>query len=108
VASKSIDDSVIENDDVDVSLVCRIRDYRYPTMMITENKILLKKLMIHAHYNNFNLNFEFARTQIFKLTELWKNAGIKTFIKEKSTSKYSKNSWMKNKAARIRLKLLIS
>lgn len=30
MASKSIDDGVIENDDVDVSLVCRrIRDYRY-------------------------------------------------------------------------------
>lgn len=40
MASKSIDDGVIENDDVDVNLVCRrIRGYRYqPAMTMTGNK----------------------------------------------------------------------
>lgn len=39
MASKSIDDGVIENDDVDVSLVCRqIRGYRYRSAMTTDRK----------------------------------------------------------------------
>lgn len=72
-ASKSIDDGVIENDDVDVSLVCRrIRGYRYrPAMTMTGNKRKkLAKWVIHDSSCNFNFNFEFTQTQIFKFNRV--------------------------------------